>query len=419
MKYVYLSFLLSISVCQAEQLNGFSETLKTEQKKTWTVFTYIAADNDLNPYAIPNMQQMMRVGSNDERTFLAYVMETKQGKKYGKLLRIDKDAIIELTHDENVDSGNQKTCFDSCVKAFTHYPADHYALIFWDHGSGCLNKPFNELFRGIAYDEPLNTYLNDKDLVQILQKISHDVLHDKKIDILGFDACLMASVELQTLCAPYVNYYVASEENEDSPGWDYTGAFEGINKHSTPKEVAQGWVKAFAHLYAPQTDLYTLSAVDLSNMQALTQKINTIAQLVTQLLDTQSADGIWALLQHATNAKNITCFDTKNEVYDYVDLDHFYANLIQEFASYRTTTQSFEIQNRLDNVVTLLKQGRKLIGNAVIANTAGKIHAQAKGISIYWAQELIHYSYSSLLWTHMHPHWQTLMEKYLSTKLLY
>jgi len=406
MNFLYLILFCIASLCQASTID---HSLKHTTKNAWTVFTYIAADNDLNPYAQVNIQQMMEAGSNSERTFLVYLAETKQDTRYGKLLRIDKGAIVELSHDDNVDSGVQKTCLDACIKAFTLYPAQHYALIFWDHGSGCLNKPFSELFRGIAYNEPLDTYLDDKDVLDILRIVSDEILGGKKIDILGFDACLMASLELQTIYAPYADFYVASEENEDGPGWDYTGAFEHITNNSTPKEVATSWVTAFGNLYASQADFYTLSAIDLSHINLLVDNVNNVAQLLTKILTGDQAIDIALNVQKLMHHAHITCFDAPGALYDYVDLDHLYTNLIQALKSQPINEQ----QSLIHDLMTLLKDGRKLINNAVIANTKGEKHIKAGGISIYWAQEIIHPSYEKLVWTQMHPYWHILLRTYI------
>jgi hypothetical protein len=119
----------------------------TEQvKKPWTVLIYMAADNDLNKFAEPNIQQMIHAGSNDVRTILAYLAETKNQQKYGKLLRFEKNELIEIAHEPHADSGAQMTCLNACIKAFTDYPADHYALIFWDHEFSSATKSYNAQF---------------------------------------------------------------------------------------------------------------------------------------------------------------------------------------------------------------------------------------------------------------------------------
>lgn len=381
-----------------------------QPKKAWTIVTYIAADNDLNRFAQPNIIQMMQAGSNDDRNILVYLAETKQNQKYGKLLRVDKNALVELACDNNVDSGSREVCLNACRMAFTEFPAEHNALIFWDHGSGCLNMPFADLFKGIAYDEGLDTYLTDRDVLSVLREISQTVFNGKKLDILGFDACLMASIELQTSFAPYVDYYVASEELERGAGWDYAEALGTITGESKPQEVAQMWVTAYDKLYAPQTERYTLSAVDLAIIHHLGLNVDAVARELIKLLVYQQNEDIISLLQASTKPGNVTGFD-KPEKPDYIDLDHLYANMHEKIPS--VSIQDNKMHSQLNNLTQLLIEGRSLIQQVVVANAMGKQHARAGGISVYWAQEMIHQSYSSLIWTTLHPHWEKLMDTYL------
>jgi hypothetical protein len=43
-----------------------------------------------------------------------------------------------------------------------------------------------------------------------------------KLDIIGFDACLMAMHEIGAVLTPYANYLLASELLEPGIGWDYS-----------------------------------------------------------------------------------------------------------------------------------------------------------------------------------------------------
>ena len=50
-------------------------------------------------------------------------------------------------------------------------------------------------------------------------------IYDKMTDkfaFIGFDACLMATVETANMLVPHADYMFASEETEPGYGWDYT-----------------------------------------------------------------------------------------------------------------------------------------------------------------------------------------------------
>jgi hypothetical protein len=45
---------------------------------------------------------------------------------------------------------------------------------------------------------------------------------NRKLDWIGFDACLMSSIETLQVWAGYASYFVGSQEVEDDWGWDYS-----------------------------------------------------------------------------------------------------------------------------------------------------------------------------------------------------
>ena len=88
-------------------------------------------------------------------------------------------------------------------------PADRYILIFWDHGGGSVT--------GYGYDE---RYPNDTmDIGEIGKALKNGGV---KFDLVGFDACLMGTLETAIAVEPYADYMLASEESEPGTGWYYT-----------------------------------------------------------------------------------------------------------------------------------------------------------------------------------------------------
>ncbi len=89
------------------------------------------------------------------------------------------------------------------------YPADRYCLILWDHGGGTM--------WGYGYDE---NYPNEAmDIHELDNALSSSPV---KFDFVGFDACLMSTVEVAYLMENHADYLIASEETEPGCGWFYT-----------------------------------------------------------------------------------------------------------------------------------------------------------------------------------------------------
>lgn len=89
------------------------------------------------------------------------------------------------------------------------FPAEKYIAILWNHGGGTVD--------GYGYDELFND-----------EHIELDELREAfaqggyRFDIVGFDACLMATMETAYALKDYTHYMIASEETEWGKGWYYT-----------------------------------------------------------------------------------------------------------------------------------------------------------------------------------------------------
>lgn len=107
------------------------------------------------------------------------------------------------------DMADPNTLSDFISYSAKRFPADRYALILWDHGGGALD--------GFAVDEnfdriPMKIYELSK------------ALDDGGVffDFIGFDACLMSTIEVGLVLDDYADYMIASEETEPAGGWYYT-----------------------------------------------------------------------------------------------------------------------------------------------------------------------------------------------------
>ena len=112
------------------------------------------------------------------------------------------------------DLGNISMLTASALRDFisysaSNYPADRYILVMWDHGGGSLY--------GFGYDE-----LHKSDSMYLTDIYSALRNANVKFDIIGFDACLMATIETACALEPFADYMVASEETEPGTGWYYT-----------------------------------------------------------------------------------------------------------------------------------------------------------------------------------------------------
>ena len=143
------------------------------------------------------------------------------------------------------------------------FPADDYILILWDHGGGpllgvCVDRLYNGDMLTLS---ELDSALKDSGIAS-----------EKKLRLIGFDACLMGSLEVAAVCAPYAEYMVASSELEPGSGWSY-GFLSAIGADPDGAELGRriidGYFDGQASAVRRGTPV-TLSCIDLSRIGELT-----------------------------------------------------------------------------------------------------------------------------------------------------
>lgn len=401
----------------------------TQPKKKWTFFVYIAADNDLYPFAYRNIAQMKQVGSNENVNILVHLDIRHSGQpKVTKRIYIEKDKIWQIGPDYVLDSGSDVTLFDSVHWALNDFPADHFALVLWNHGSGDLNpilkKTINssQLFnynantglieldrsigfidfvdqltreeeekaaeshlgactRGICFDETNGTYLDDTKLMRAFTKIIKE-RNNKKIDIILFDACLMAGTGTAHIMSQFADFMVASEEVVPGSGYNYQLLLQELTSGTiTAEDFAKHAVASFYATYGKQTNDYTESAFKLSNFPALSSNINTLAILLIDAIHNQKRNSVKQIIKKSRSRQTCTYFDEPS----YIDLWNFYDNLLKQVDQI-TLTSKQETTEMIQALKHVLQEGLTLINNLVIANVAGKNLAGAHGISIFFPE---------------------------------
>lgn len=413
------------------------------KKKSWTCVVYMSADNDLRNFAVRNIKQMAVIGSTEYINILVHLdIKISNNQKITRRYYIEKNKIIHLNaHDDlsqSMDSGNPDTLISACRWGFTNFPAEEYALIFWNHGCGYLNpsrgyifnptnlflfNPENNKFeldrtigfidlidrryqqqRGICWDDSTGNYLNNTKLVFALQTIKNDILKGKKISLLGFDACLMMMYEMAALIKDYADVMVGSCEVELGTGWAYDEVLAPFASQTiTPEHFAQHIVNAYEVAYNNITEDFAQSAVNLNNVDKLKPIIDEIATLLIQSLQQQKNNSVKKAIWLSHNKEFCTHFDEPS----YIDLHNLLCNLEKNINLFQliNTENDKNIKNSLK---TLLKNGITCLEGFIIANKAGKNLCKAKGVSIYFPERNIHASYFSDL-TYM---WSTFLQQY-------
>ena len=231
-----------------------------------------------------------------------------------------------------------------CAKNFE---ANRYELIFWDHGGGSVS--------GYGYDEK-NRRMGSMSLSGI-----GEALRDGGVtfDFIGFDTCLLATLENALMLDEFGDYMVASEETEPGVGWYYTNWVTALSKNTSistldlGKKIVDDFVDVCAQQCRGQQT--TLSLVDLAE---LSQTMNTsFATFSTETKNMIANDGY----KTVSAARSATREFAGSSSIDQIDLVHFAKNL--------NTKESKELAD--------------VLLNAIKYNRTGNI-TNAYGLSIYF-----------------------------------
>lgn len=228
----------------------------------------------------------------------------------------EETAIYELTGDGLTrvhalplqSMGNPATLQALLDYGYAQAPAQRHALILWNHGAGpLLGVCFDEQFTGEGGMDGLS-------LTELTQALAASPAAQEQLKWIGFDACLMASVETACAVAPYAEYMIASQDTEPATGWSYaflTEAGRDATGADTGRRIIQEYFASLGNTMAPAT----LSCVDLSVMQALGAEMDELFDGLHLGLDDGSYPEFAAC---RVNTKSVGC-STAYE-YDLVDL---------------------------------------------------------------------------------------------------
>ncbi len=255
---------------------------------------YMAADNDLEPFAIGDINEMEYVGSTTGMNILVQLdrspnYNTSNGDwTNSRRLFITQDTSLTQIASESVDemgetnTGDPATLVNFASWAVQTYPAEHYALIIWDHGGS---------WYGVASDE--SSDYDDLSLPELTQALQQTVDQTGigQFDIIGFDACLMGALEVYQAVAPYAHYGIGSAELIPGNGWDYFGSLDALA--STPtidgETFGRAVVDSFTDFYTTVVTSYptfSLGLVDLSQSDKVVAALDDFTTQVSIQPDT-------------------------------------------------------------------------------------------------------------------------------------
>ncbi len=178
-----------------------------------------------------------------------------------QIYRLSNGNLTCLVKNDGTDAMTKSSTLTRFINYCTkNYPANRNMLIMWDHGGGSIS--------GFGYDE------RNKATGSLTLKGINDALKASgtKFDFIGFDACLMGTLENALMLNEYADYMIGSEETEPGVGWYYTNWLTALSKNPSMPTVEIGKIivddfVSFCNQKCPGQKT-TLSVVDLAELAA-------------------------------------------------------------------------------------------------------------------------------------------------------
>lgn len=269
---------------------------------------------------------------------------------------------LELIEETDLcNMGDAQTLYEFLDFANTNYPADKIGVIFWNHGGGSVS--------GASFDE--NFGLDSLDLSEMYAAFNEVWPADTEnpaLELIGFDTCLMATIDVAAVYQNFAKYLVASEEVEPANGWNYSGWLGALAENPSMDGEDLGVVMCNTYYEGCEAvgtqDQATLSLTDLTKLTPLLETYEAFGQEAFVLATEDPA--FFAEFGRAASQSENYGGNTKEQGYtNMVDLGHL---------ARQTAWMLPSAQNVLD-----------ALDECIIYQVGGPYRSEASGLSCYYS----------------------------------
>lgn len=363
----------------------------------WTVLVYSDADNDLEGQLLDDLDEMERIGSVKGVNVVMQIDRWRpkpgspgagrddktngdwdQAKRY--FVTRDDGSIqinsVELQDLGEIDMSHPKELANFIAWGVQKFPAKRYALVMEDHGSG---------WRGAFIDDKAPP--EAKPIMMSLEELQIGLANGVKaagigkLDLFATDACLMSMIEVGDAVAPSVKYWVASEELQPGPGFEYTVALGALAKDPKMDGAALGkaFVNAMRVAYGKDSKAHdptiTSAVFDMAKLPAVRVAVDALAKAL-------AADMENAKVPLGTSSQDVDLFGgSSNPVSGPKD---GFADLVQVAAVLRETSSKKDVKAAAQAVIVAVDAAR-------IDKYMGDDRPHGRGLSIWMPPpEVVH-----------------------------
>jgi len=229
--------MFALSLILVLSLSGTVLAAPPSPQAKWTVMVYISGDNNLEDYVVKDIEtELAPVGSSADVQVVALAdrgpgYDTSYGDwQTTKLFHVTQgmtaDGANAVADWGERNMGDPQTLIDFVAWTKTNYPADHYALVFWGHG-------WNWHPGYVMLDDTDGDTLDYEEQKSAMNALGF-------IDVVGYDGCNMASIEIMELWNGHATAITGSQEYVGWEGLQYDVALAQLsaNPNMTADQVA-------------------------------------------------------------------------------------------------------------------------------------------------------------------------------------
>lgn len=459
-----LGFLFSLSVLAEipSELAAYEQIDKSiiaSDLSEWTILVYIEADNNLSPCAVTNIDDMCKAASSKNVNLIVQCDKPKSKMTYR--FKVENNKLLDVgSLNQEMGINPARELYDAMSWVKENYPAKHYMLVLWNHGSGILDRkrswlrPLCYSFkkdqafqdaglsnarnikdstedvaevipvdgsqaeslddRGILYNDSEGTYLTTDAMTTVFNDIK--TVLSQEIDVVGMDACLMAMLEIAYAIRNSTGILVGSENVEQGEGWNYRWLIDSIAKKDgklSPKEMANLVVQAYKKYYLQRDPEFTQSALDLAKVEFVKDCVNQLVMIMLGIKAT-SRDISQKLLEAAYSGA-VKFHDEYVDLYSFCDSMSDIVNAYYPvYIRYKDQPVYKQLSVYLEQLQNILTKTKLAIKEAVLSNGVGSKVEGSKGLSIYLpnlTREQAHPSYARCQFA-KHSNWVQLLNFY-------
>ena len=356
-----------------DKLNGVvvntNFTLPPLTRAKWSFLVFINGANNLDEFGPLNVNQMEKIGSNKDLNIVLQWKRANCGtcgnpdwvgtRRYFVTKDTNEQQVssqIVQNMGTNIDMGDWRELRNFIQWGQQQYPADHYAVVIWNHGAGWRPTRAGQrqpmVPRSVSIDDSTNNEIQTWQLPGALTA-------GQRLDMVIFDASLMQMMEVAYEMKDITDVIVGSEESPPGEGYVYDRFLADLaaNPNMTAAQFGTSIVERTLEAYGRNNNL-TQSALDTSKIANLAGRISSFANT----LEANISNSRDAMVFARRNAENYAYPDNK-------DLWHYAELIKQNTASSSLKASATDVQNAIDA--------------ATIAEEHGTINGNSHGVAIY------------------------------------